>query len=337
MNKNKIIIAMSVIALLFVSVFNVCAGVSVYYEDWKLEIPSSVNSTEYYVAGYNGSETSVVLPSVVFDRSVSRINDFAFMNNTNLEYCTISQTVKIVGEGAFYGCTSLKEVFVPESVEAFGVNSFYNCSSLVKVDMGSNVRIKDIPMSCFNKCSELENFTVTQGVKTIGDFAFMNCSELNTVIIPPSVDFISSNAFYGCDNLAVYGWDDTYAQQYAKEQGITFVSYGEYTDPTTPPETSEATEPDGITEPSSAIDASDTSEPVINTGIMGDVNGDDEVNIKDATEIQKYAASLSVLTEDALISGDVTQDSEVNIKDATAIQKHIAGIETGYPIGKTVE
>ncbi len=77
------------------------------------------------------------------------------------------------------------------------------------------------------------------------------------------------------------------------------------------------------------------SDPVI-TGVLGDANCDTEVNIKDATAIQKHVAMLEALTEAGLILADVDESADVNIKDATAIQKHIAGIDTGFKIGQPV-
>ena len=69
------------------------------------------------------------------------------------------------------------------------------------------------------------------------------------------------------------------------------------------------------------------------TALIGDVNGDNIVNIKDVTAIQKHLAGLSVITEKDLALADCDQNGNVNIKDATAIQKHIAGIMTEFPIG----
>lgn len=59
----------------------------------------------------------------------------------------------------------------------------------------------------------------------------------------------------------------------------------------------------------------------------GDVNMDENVNIKDATAVQKYTASLIEL-EDGVLSflADFDKNKEVNIKDATSIQKFIAGL-----------
>lgn len=59
----------------------------------------------------------------------------------------------------------------------------------------------------------------------------------------------------------------------------------------------------------------------------GDVDMDEHINIKDATAIQKYIASLAELEEGVLTHlADFDKDGETNIKDATAIQKFIAGL-----------
>ena len=116
---------------------------------------------------------------------------------------------------------------------------------------------------------------------------------------------------------------------------ITEPTTGDDTKPsdTTEPSTGGDTKPSDTTEPSTGDDTK-PSEPVVEKGILGDVDGDGKVNIKDVTLIQKYVAKLISFTDAEFIRADVTADSKVNIKDATAIQKYIAKIETGYPIGK---
>ncbi|MBQ8000861.1 MAG: dockerin type I repeat-containing protein [Ruminococcus sp.] len=93
--------------------------------------------------------------------------------------------------------------------------------------------------------------------------------------------------------------------------------------PTNPGNPTNPTQPSTLTDP-------------VATGVLGDANLDGEVNIKDATAIQKYTAQLEALTDTGLILADVDASSDVNIKDATAIQKYIAGIDTGYDIGKEI-
>lgn len=70
--------------------------------------------------------------------------------------------------------------------------------------------------------------------------------------------------------------------------------------------------------------------------LLGDVNLDQKVNVKDATLIQKYAALLVNFDEGEFLRADVNADGGVNIKDATAIQKYAALIETGLPIGESM-
>lgn len=60
--------------------------------------------------------------------------------------------------------------------------------------------------------------------------------------------------------------------------------------------------------------------------ILGDANLDGEVNIKDATEIQKYLVSLVSFSDDAKLCADAQADNTINIKDATEIQKYIASL-----------
>jgi len=70
--------------------------------------------------------------------------------------------------------------------------------------------------------------------------------------------------------------------------------------------------------------------------ILGDVDEDSKVTIKDATFIQKCVAGLSSLENSGEISADANCDGVVNIKDATEIQKHLAGLKAQENIGKEI-
>ncbi|MBQ4569145.1 MAG: dockerin type I repeat-containing protein [Ruminococcus sp.] len=67
----------------------------------------------------------------------------------------------------------------------------------------------------------------------------------------------------------------------------------------------------------------------VEVAIVGDCDGNYEVNVKDATYVQKYIAELDVPSHsfwEPEFVFDFNKDESVNIKDATAIQKHIAGL-----------
>ncbi len=60
--------------------------------------------------------------------------------------------------------------------------------------------------------------------------------------------------------------------------------------------------------------------------IVGDANGDNMVNVIDATNIQKHSVGATLLDERQLNRSDVNGDGVVNIIDATLIQKFAVGL-----------
>lgn len=67
---------------------------------------------------------------------------------------------------------------------------------------------------------------------------------------------------------------------------------------------------------------------------VGDVNGDNEVTVVDATLIQKNIAKLNTFTDKQQLAGDVSGDSKISIVDATLIQKYVAKYITSFPCEK---
>ncbi|MBQ8057288.1 MAG: dockerin type I repeat-containing protein, partial [Ruminococcus sp.] len=65
----------------------------------------------------------------------------------------------------------------------------------------------------------------------------------------------------------------------------------------------------------------------INTDIMlGDVDGDSDVSILDATAIQLHVAQIQTLPAEQTQYGDTDGDGEMSVLDATEIQLFIAGL-----------
>lgn len=62
----------------------------------------------------------------------------------------------------------------------------------------------------------------------------------------------------------------------------------------------------------------------------GDVNGDGEINVLDAANIQKYTASKTELTQAELNAADVNGDGSADVLDAAQIQKFAAGKITEF-------
>lgn len=69
--------------------------------------------------------------------------------------------------------------------------------------------------------------------------------------------------------------------------------------------------------------------------LYGDVNGDGNISVSDATEIQKALTDLSELSGEQLKLADVNGDNRITVRDATCIRKYLANYEKGF--GKTGE
>ncbi len=74
----------------------------------------------------------------------------------------------------------------------------------------------------FCYCDALTEFVIPDSVTAIGDFAFAYCSMLKSITIPESVTTIGADAFLGCPSLTIYGYADSFAQEYASQKGIPF-------------------------------------------------------------------------------------------------------------------
>ena len=69
-------------------------------------------------------------------------------------------------------------------------------------------------------------------------------------------------------------------------------------------------------------------------GYMGDADGDGEVSVMDATEIQLYVARLKAMDEVSVLLSEVDRDGDTSVMDATEIQLFVARLKTSDVIGR---
>ena len=311
----SIVLCLVLAVVMAVSMFSVSADTFVEDSDWKYQLPSD-NAAEYYIAGYTGSYVTAAIPAVYNGRIVTKIADNAFLNKTGFNHVIIPQTVTEIGTNAFYGCTTLKQVTLPKSVEVLGQNAFYGCTSLGVLNIEKGTQLTSISKNSFCGCTSLTSVTIAQGVERIEDYAFNKCPNLVSVIIPPSVTYISPVAFDANENLVIKSYNGSYALEYAEENNISYISYGDYVEPTVVPVQTETQPTETETE---------TTEYKGKVYLVGDADLDNRISVRDATLIQKSAALVVELDRLQTFLANCDGESGVNIKDATAIQKYAAG------------
>ena len=123
----------------------------------------------------------------------------AFLDNKNLKWVIIDDSVETIGYGAFYKCSSLTEITIPNSVENIGVVAFSICTSLASIVIPNSV--ETIGYGAFLGCSDLTHMTIGDSMETIGSRAFAWCSNLTHLTIPNAVKTIGYAAFYECSSL----------------------------------------------------------------------------------------------------------------------------------------
>ncbi len=86
-----------------------------------------------------------------------------------------------------------------------------------------------------------------------------------------------------------------------------------------------------------ATSGTDTASDSEKVQLMGDVDGDGDINIFDVTTIQRIIAQLLVPTDDMLVRAKVCGNDNLSIFDATLIQRYIAKLPCDGLINVPVE
>ncbi len=138
-------------------------------------------------------EYSDTITSVVIEKGVTSVGDFAFSNLDLLTNIAIGPDVQSIGVASFAANYSLSGVDIPDNVRIIGDHAFNGCPSLKLLNMGKG--IEEIGKYAFSSCSGLSYVVLRDGVVSIGDRAFSNCVNLISVTVPDSVEEIGSYVF----------------------------------------------------------------------------------------------------------------------------------------------
>lgn len=130
-----------------------------------------------------------------------------------------------------------EELVIAEGVEVIGSFAFYDQHNIISLKCPTTLKqIGDRAFSfqpgddCVRKLSSI---TLNEGLIKIGEEAFFKQLELKSVVIPSSVEEIGEYAFgyYGIfserkkvPGFTIYGYPNTAAEAYAKENGFKFIS-----------------------------------------------------------------------------------------------------------------
>lgn len=169
--------------------------------DWALEdgvltiSGSGVLEERFWEKEYH-DETVQSITKVLIGNGIIDLPYSAFGDHDSLVSASIGDGFTYVPSETFIGCTSLKQV-------SFGKNVTF-------IDGGA-----------FERCG-LEEIAIPDTISFINIGAFANCTDLEKILIPASVTEIGEDAFKNCEKLTVFAPEGSFAETYARENGIPF-------------------------------------------------------------------------------------------------------------------
>ncbi len=339
---TKHIIVLFMVLMIVVLSISIAYAESIYYADGYQYTYINNEKISLYGAD-DGIMNPLTIPSTINNRAVVDIRNMAFFENTVLSSVDFSNATNIerIGSFAFANCTNLDgEVAIPDTVTKIESAAFQNCTSLDSVVFNASSNL--VPNQCFNGCTTLSSVTLNDTVTEIGYYAFSNCPNLSYIEIPASVTSIAQSSFQNDTAITLGVYRNSFALEYAESNNINYVILDpEPTEPPTEPSTEAPT--DAPTEEPTVEPTQQPTQPVTEAPteaavfILGDANGDNSVDVTDATVMQRYLANMHYIDEKVIMHGDVDGDGEISIQDVTFTLRYLASIEVPYPIDQPIK
>ncbi len=207
-----------IILLVFIILSCVCLGLYVnkLYKEFTVE---SSEGLEYYADSTSKccaatgvgkcTDVELVIGNYIDGYRITSIHEYAFAFEDHLVSVKINDSVLVIEDRAFCSDNNLEYVYIGAGVREIGNDVFERCTSLKTIEVSpQNQHFKSIDGNLYTKDgsklihysagNDRTEFTVPDGVTTIGAFAFSSNNNLTKITLPDSVKTIERNAFYYC-------------------------------------------------------------------------------------------------------------------------------------------
>ena len=213
----------------------------------------------------------------------------------------------------------VKKIVVGDDVtDAQWQNGFDGYKNLKEIEFGDTVEQigGGYPNYIFRDCTSLESVTIGSNVRnmpssTSGGGIFASCQKMKKVVIKSEylIDDANSLKYW----FPMKGIDNRYKHLDDLKIYVPANQLQRYKDTMT-----------------------EYKDQIYALLLLGDTDGNCEIEIRDATFIQRNAAGIEIPFTINKKTADVDGDGDITVMDATAIQYYLANMKTSYPIGKPV-
>ena len=183
--------------------------------------------------GDNAFDGCTNLNSLTFDNDRTEdleIGASAFNKCSSLVSVTLPAHTTKLGDKAFRYCEGLTSITLPDELEEIGSNAFYSCKSLVSITipksvnkLGANNGTNNELIDCFEACENLASFIVANDNASFASYdgviygkedgvartlIFASSALSGDIVIPKTVNYIVSNAFYANSKITNVAFED---------------------------------------------------------------------------------------------------------------------------------
>ena len=266
----------------------------------EIELPDSIvrigrdafEDTEYYDNKDNWNDDALYIGNHLIRVDAEYFGEYEIRNGTitiadyAFDYDVYVEPPNGQGNyGATYGASMLWGVSIPNSVVSIGSYAFRNCVSISEIIIPNSVR--RIGNNAFEGCHRLKSLKLPKNLQSIGKKAFSGCRELSEVVFANKNTVIYQNAFENCESLkTVKLIKNSTADIHFKNKDVSKVY----------------------------IEDKEI--------LLGDVNGDSTVDVKDGVILARYVIRGNV--EIKFDEADCNCDGEINGKDFTTLRRFLA-------------
>lgn len=195
----------------------------------EIILPESLQTIgDYTFAGMT------LLNGITIPNKVTGVGKYAFAEDENLKYATLSTSCPWLKEGLFSNCRTLASITIPPVVtkmdrlmfnacESLETATFEGSSELIEMGYGAtNINhglFRDCPLitlnldrwlsydtgaperSPFYSIAELKNLNLGENVKVVDKYMFSYCTGLEEVLLPDHMESVGLWGFRGCSAL----------------------------------------------------------------------------------------------------------------------------------------
>lgn len=183
----------------------------------EITLPDSVITIGSDLFSGCSSLTGAVLP-----KDLKELPAYTFMCCNSLKRIVIPENITEIKNDTFRACHSLTEIVLPAGLVKIGGAAFENCLSLASIAIPEGVT--EIEYFTFYSCRSLTEVVLPGGITKIGGHAFASCAGLKSIHIPEASTQIDKDTFEYYKELTIHAPAGSFAEAYAREQGIPFVA-----------------------------------------------------------------------------------------------------------------